>query len=166
MRRAGELLAEGQKRGEIAVPGDGGMFGGRNRSSSATTIKPKTLSDLGISRDQSSQWKELAGIPEKDFEEQLPMHTKERTSGKKIIKANKPKLSPKQLRRQKLAGLALRIWGRVQDIPELNEDEPLKAIVAEMDKQLLDGLIQSIPKAVQFLSELDKEVKNEKKNRS
>jgi hypothetical protein len=73
-RRAGELIAEGQKKGEIAVPGDYGR--GRSakteQMSLTTTSKPKTLPELGITRDQSSQWKELAGISEEFESDQRP----------------------------------------------------------------------------------------------
>jgi hypothetical protein len=91
-RRAGELIAEGQKNGTIASAGQP-----RKVLSSQTTIlsgkkKPKTLDQLGISRDQSSHWKELAGIPEEEFEEQLPMATHQRTSPKKIIKNGRPSI--------------------------------------------------------------------------
>jgi len=69
-RRAGELIAEGQKRGEIAIQGQpGGVFNKKVTSTQATLLpgsdkpKPVTLEKLGITRDQSSQWKELGGIP-------------------------------------------------------------------------------------------------------
>jgi hypothetical protein len=50
------LIAEGQKQGLIATQDNG-----RPKVSSAATLIPengkrKTLSDLGITRDQSSQW--------------------------------------------------------------------------------------------------------------
>jgi hypothetical protein len=113
--RAGALIAEGQKNGSIATSKDGGR---PNVSTTPTLFqakgKPKTtLSELGISRDQSSQWQQLAGIPLKDLEEQLPVNTGKRTSPEKIIKPTRPKPDPVQLRRQKLATLALCIWGRI-----------------------------------------------------
>jgi hypothetical protein len=95
-RRAGELLAEGQKHGEIAVQGgDGSNQHAKKQTSSATTFaKPKTLDQLGISRDQSSAWKELAGIPQKEFEEQLPSKTHKRTSEKEVVRNSRPKPDP------------------------------------------------------------------------
>jgi hypothetical protein len=57
-RKTGELVKEGQKTGLI-----------RDRPHpkkldvGGSDIKPQTLADLGISRDQSSQWQKLAEIP-------------------------------------------------------------------------------------------------------
>lgn len=58
-RRAGEMLAEMQKH-------NGGRPNG-NPSHRATGLPP-TLTDLGISRDQSSRWQKLAAVPEDQFE--------------------------------------------------------------------------------------------------
>jgi hypothetical protein len=67
-QRAGELLHEMEKKGEIT-----GHGGDRKSKSSQPTLipdvhkpKPKTLPELGITRDQSSQWKELAEVSQ-DF---------------------------------------------------------------------------------------------------
>jgi len=93
----------------------------------------------------------------------LPVHTGKRTSPEKIIKATRPKPDPVQLRRQKLPMLALRIWGRVRDIPDLAEDEPLHDVVGMMDAQLVQGLTAAIPKAQKFLQALGKELHAHKK---
>src|SRR3954468_11429425 len=58
-RRAGQLLREMEK-------AKGGRPSLENPSRATTG-----LSDLGISRDQSSKWQKLAGIPEDDFEASL-----------------------------------------------------------------------------------------------
>jgi hypothetical protein len=65
-RRAGELLREMGERGER----DQGKGGDRKSQSSDTTVKTK-LSDIGITKDQSSRWQKLAAMPEKQFEEKL-----------------------------------------------------------------------------------------------
>lgn len=71
-RRCGELLKEMKKRGERAVPPNSLRKGTKAPSSDApTTGKPSTLDDLGITRDQASQWQKLAEIPEEDFEKAL-----------------------------------------------------------------------------------------------
>ena len=46
---------------------------------------PKTLSDMGISRDQSSRWQQLADGPDEQFEGALASAAKSATAG--IIKA-------------------------------------------------------------------------------
>jgi len=39
-----------------------------------TIEKNKTLSDLGITKNQSSQWQKIADIPEEEFESYIPEH--------------------------------------------------------------------------------------------
>jgi hypothetical protein len=57
-RKAGEMLAESRTRGERA--GSGGSL--------KKESKPATLSDIGISNDQSSRWQQLASMSEEHFE--------------------------------------------------------------------------------------------------
>jgi hypothetical protein len=64
-RRIGQLIKRGQERGEIAT---------RNRhpgSVGADDTAPATLDELGLTRDESSQFTKLALIPDEDFEEAL-----------------------------------------------------------------------------------------------
>jgi hypothetical protein len=49
---------------------DSGSGGDRKSQSRNTTVK-STLSDLGITRDQSSKWQKLAELPEEKFEARL-----------------------------------------------------------------------------------------------
>jgi hypothetical protein len=153
--RAGQLIAEGQKNGTIAPHG-----GDRKSSSQTTNLKPPTLAQLGISGDQSSEWQKLAGIPVKQFEEQLPAATGKRTSPRKILHAVKPTPDPEEMRRQHLGTLALRVWGRVSDILGLTEKESIAEVVSEMDKELVDGLLEAVPKAVKFLNSLEEELQH------
>lgn len=58
-RNAGQRIAEAQARGEVATPGDYG----RNHtqmSSPETSEQPATLSEIGVTRNESSEWKTLA----------------------------------------------------------------------------------------------------------
>lgn len=71
-RRAGELLRDMEK-----AKGAQGNPGGRGApivQSSDATAQPKTLSDLGISKQQSSNWQRLAAVPEETFDDELKTH--------------------------------------------------------------------------------------------
>ncbi len=62
-RRAGELLRETAKSGARQAQG-----GDRKSKSTRTDFDRPTLKALGISRDQSADWQQIASIPEKRFE--------------------------------------------------------------------------------------------------
>ena len=62
-RKTGELIAEGQKNGQLRRQGGTGANQHHEQRSDSTT-SAKALNDLGISKDQSSQWQKLAEIPE------------------------------------------------------------------------------------------------------
>jgi hypothetical protein len=63
-RRAGELLKEMKEKGERQKSGE------NRRGIDSTAKVPSTpnLSDLGISRNQSSTWQKVAAIPASKFE--------------------------------------------------------------------------------------------------
>jgi hypothetical protein len=68
-RRCGELLKEMGEKGERNRRG--GNHGNQHQklAKSHDVILPPTLSDLGISPNESSKYQQLAAIPEKKFEE-------------------------------------------------------------------------------------------------
>jgi hypothetical protein len=67
-RRAGELLAEMKERGERETKG-----GDRKSKSQPATLiaSPPKLSDLGVTKTQSSRWQQLAGMDTDTFEERI-----------------------------------------------------------------------------------------------
>lgn len=70
-RRAGEMLRTTAQTGERAGKVDGGIRAAQERwgsKSDAATSNPPTLSEMGISKDQSSRWQSLASMSEEHFE--------------------------------------------------------------------------------------------------
>jgi N6-adenosine-specific RNA methylase IME4 len=65
-RLCGELIQDGQQRGEIAKPG-----GDRDSNVPDRNNGTKTLSDIGISRKESSIFQKLADIPKEIFEDSI-----------------------------------------------------------------------------------------------
>jgi hypothetical protein len=51
-----------------------------------------TLTEIGISRDESSRWQQLADVPEDEFEQALAGSDKPSTNG--IIEQNRPRQEP------------------------------------------------------------------------
>jgi len=70
-RKAGEMLSASAANGERAGKSDGGKRSAEvrwgSKSDDATTHAP-TLSDIGITKDQSHRWQQLASMSESHFE--------------------------------------------------------------------------------------------------
>jgi len=81
-RRAGQLLAEMKKK-----QGAAGAGSNQHEVQSHRSTAP-VLADLGISKDQSSQWQKLAKVPDEEFEEAV---SAERPSTSGIIAASAPR---------------------------------------------------------------------------
>lgn len=116
-RRCGELLKETEKaKPEIAVQ--------RSRG----TTDARTLSDLGISKDQSSRWQKLADIPKDEFEATFHQPGKPSTTG--IINAAAP---PKK--QNAVDDNALWLWGRLLDFERdgLLDKDPNKVCSTMLD---------------------------------
>src|SRR5262245_35886581 len=70
-RRAGELLAEMKQRGERQKAGEASAGNSRTRRPLST---PK-LSDIGVSKTQSSRWQKLAALDKDEFETKVDRAT-------------------------------------------------------------------------------------------
>lgn len=113
-RKAGQLLREMEK-------AKGGNPSLTPRGSA------KTLGDLGITYDQSSNWQKLADVPDEQFETALAGEAKPTTNG--IIAAAAPK------KVMPVASDALWLWGRLRDFQR----------GGLLDKQALDVLTTMTP---------------------
>ena len=131
-RRAGQLLAEMEKAKGGAQPGVG-RRGMPSQESSA--LPQRTLGDLGISHNQSSQWQKLAKVPDDEFEKALQS---ERPSTSGIIAASAPKPEP---RKNAVNDHALWLWGRLNDIDTPDGPKRLRMVagtqVAEREGRIV-----------------------------
>jgi len=82
-RKAGELLVQSAAAGERFPRG-------RTSEVVASDSTPPTLSDLGITRDQSSRWQTIATLPETEFEAEIAVHRESgRLSSEAVYQAAK-----------------------------------------------------------------------------
>jgi hypothetical protein len=135
-RKVGQLLKEMADRGERESRGR------RDQTSQAAT-----LTDLGISRTQSSRWQGLAEIPQGDFEAALAEPGMPTTSG--ILEKAKPKeLSP-------VASDALWLWGRLCDVERrglLQSDQT--AILNIMTEPMREDVSRLAPMVAEWLTNI------------
>lgn len=151
-RKAGEMLAEMEKN-----PGAKGSGSNQHEVRSHDVTAPK-LSDLGISKNESSRWQKLAAVPEDKFEQAVSA-AKEiagevttaamlRAAKPEHTEAPKPKLAP--VISDELAGLraeneALREANADQGrtIKELLEDNESMAKSFEADFKLTSAIAEN-----------------------
>jgi hypothetical protein len=105
-RRAGQLLKEMKGNGQRASAKENLKQGPKSRSSTSGT----TLTQLGISKDQSSQWQRLAEIPDKDFEDEI-----RRSGGPPCTEGILNAKTLKELPKRQMDPKALWVWGRIKD---------------------------------------------------
>jgi len=120
-RRAGQLLKVMDK--AKAAPGN--QYSGPVQQDDRST--PATLDDIGITKNQSSQWQKLADVDE-EFFEQAVKEDRPTTSG--IIAQT---AGPREPKKNAVSAPALWFWGRLLDIERDNLlDLDPNDLVAEM----------------------------------
>jgi hypothetical protein len=145
-RKAGQLLAAMPKAkggGEEGV-GRGGAKNGVARDDSI-----KTLSDLGISRDQSSQWQKLGALPQRQFDLAIGESVKPPTT-KGILRAAEP-----PSRKPTVGADALWLWGRLLDFERdgLLEKSP-NDVMTTMTAPMKDDVHRLAPKVSVWLKRI------------
>jgi len=114
-RKAGEMLAETEK--------NPGGRPSRNQSHHATSFSPK-LSDIGITKSDSSRWQSIASIPERIFEE----HVEQTKAAKQeLTSAGALKLSKHLKQKAERQEVIDRIREEPQPLPE----GPFRVIVID-----------------------------------
>lgn len=141
-RKAGALLSKMEK-----ATGAKGSGSNQHQVRSHDTTTAKTLSELGISKDQSSRWQQLAAVPEDEFEAALSAIDTPTTNGI-IVAANPPKRPPMDDR-------ALWLWGRLQDFERENvlAAEP-SFLLSEMTEPMRVDALRLVPRVIAWLKGL------------
>src|SRR5215472_5983010 len=102
-RKAGQLLTKMPK-------ADGAREPGTKRGTTRSPDGTASLEELGISKNQSSQWQKLGKMPQREFDLAIGESVKPPTT-KGILRAAEPSKSP----RETVASEALWLWGRLLD---------------------------------------------------
>jgi hypothetical protein len=146
-RKTGELVKEGQRNGMMLTAAKGRP----KASDDPTHISPiKTLADLGISRDQSSQWQKLAEIPKEQFEEALAADTHVIPSTAGVLEYVKPvvHIPPVKYDRDSLMA-----HGHIMDFRDIML-KPASELYSLMAQYQRDELAALIPKITAWLEEM------------
>jgi hypothetical protein len=155
-RRAGELLQEMKKRGE-RDPGNGGD---RKSPSTATTViqsnKPSTLQDIGITRDQSSQWQKLAEIPLEEFEEAVTQPGPP-VSTRALIIAHEQKTFPPP---KPIPTDALWLCGILEELERFFQKKDITLLLNQMTEDMRADVLRISPQLAHRLEEISHETKH------
>jgi hypothetical protein len=139
-RKAGQLLTKMKESGERADKGQ-----------PKVTSTETTLNDLGITRDQSSQWQRLGAISQRDFNEALGASEMPTTKG--ILRSVKEEESP--VKRNPVSSEALWLWGRLLDFERdgLLDQKP-EEVLRTMTAPMLDDVHRLAPRVSAWLKRI------------
>jgi hypothetical protein len=161
-RRAGQLLKEMEK-------AKGGQPYQKSYQSDDPTSSPngdnKTLDELGVSKQQSSDWQKLADVPEEEFELALSGEERPTTSGiinafkeesKKPERPEEPEIVPNRL--------AIWIWGELLSWRREGYlgESPVE-LMAKMTPEMADDLKTLLPESIKWLQELERTLNEQEK---
>lgn len=161
-RRAGEILRDMDKAKGVQMDGrdESGSF---RRSQDATTEKPKTLSDLGINKTQSSRYQALANIPEDIFEQHLADPVVKPSTVGLITRAKEsPITQPPIDATPQIERHVLRFWGLLREIERDGFlGQPLSHFDGTMTDAMRADIYRLIPAIRDWFEQLTEETEHE-----
>jgi hypothetical protein len=141
-RKAGALLKAMAKAKGAAEPGTNR---GTTRSSDATA----SLAELGVSKDQSSQWQKLADVPKEQFEQALSDYIHKPSTAGIIAAATPPKPNVVPV-----AAEALWLWGRLQDFERDLLGRAPADVLLTLTPKMLDQVHRLAPRVAAWLGQI------------
>lgn len=171
-RRAGELLKEMAHSGQRATPADtlkkggspvvarcdhgksGQPKGPQSRPATLIPAKAKTLTELGISKTQSSRWQALAEVPAEVFEDALRDKPSPSTSA--II--NEAREPPFRVNEE-----SLWLWGRARDFErrKFYQGHSISGLVDGMTEEMQADMVRLVPKLVALFKKIQEVISRE-----
>lgn len=141
-RKCGELLSETEK----ARGGWNSSDKSCSRDARHQVEQPKTLTEMGVTRDQSSKWQQLARVPDKEFEEAINLPGAI-PSANQLLKREKKD-------RPRMDSRALWLWGRLVDMErDRIFEQPLSFYLNEMTDAMRGDSESSILKLRRWINE-------------
>ena len=122
----------------------------RGQGSQRTTSETRTLSELGVTKDQAADWAKLAALSNQQFEAALARPDKPTTNG--IINAAFP---PKP---KPVSADALWLWGRLEEFKRQALHRDPAEFLETLTPQMLGDVRALLPKVVNWLTQLGKEI--------
>jgi hypothetical protein len=137
-RRVGELLIEMKERGERETKG-----GDRKSKSQPVTLIPPQLSDLGVSKMQSSRWQKLAEIADDDFEDVVDRAKQRAASALDRAQQLRSKPKPKSKPKRDAADVVAACVTEVESV--------VRAAILKLDSEERLGLFDQIERAIRAI---------------
>ena len=139
-RRCGVLLRDMDMAKGTDIAGRTNLDGSRDLPSN----RPKTLSEMGVTKDQSSKWQKLAAVPEDEFEKAVSVQGS-KPSTNHIIK--------KKATENRMDSDALWLWGTLRDMREMKLfDKNMDDIVSEWTPAMKEDAESIIPKLKEWIN--------------